>query len=56
MLDRRWHTLKEVAMAAQCSETGASARIRDLRKLPYGQHVILSAPTDLGVWLYRLVI
>ncbi len=32
MLDGQWRTLAEIAEAVDCSEAGASARLRDLRK------------------------
>jgi hypothetical protein len=40
MSDRQWHTLAELAAAAQCSDASASARLRDLRKGRFGGHVV----------------
>ena len=56
MSDGRWHTAAEVARTVGCAETGASARIRDLRKPWAGGHNIEKrrvAP-DSGLYEYRL--
>ena len=38
------------------SEAGVSARIRDLRKPCYGQHIIERRKTERkGIWSYRMV-
>ena len=56
MRDGQWHTLAELAAAAQGSEAGVSARIRDLRKPRFGQHAVERRRRDEGnQWEYRLV-
>lgn len=42
MSDGEWWTIAKLALKAHCSEAGASARIRDLRKLKFGLHKIQS--------------
>jgi hypothetical protein len=38
------------------SEAGVSARLRDLRKAEYGNHVIVRRPTEhKGIYEYRMV-
>jgi hypothetical protein len=37
MRDGRWHTLAAIALSCGCSESGASARLRDLRKPEFRQ-------------------
>lgn len=49
---RAW-TLAELAREAGCSEAGASARLRDCRKM-YGMH-IQSERIKGGLWRYSLV-
>jgi hypothetical protein len=51
--DRQWHTLRELADKAGCSETCASARIRDLRKPLGGSWTVEREYVDNGVWRYR---
>jgi hypothetical protein len=52
--DHRWHSLKEIAAAASCSEPSASARVRDLRKSKFGGHRIDRKRVGGGSFLYRL--
>jgi hypothetical protein len=53
--DGDWYTLKELAFVGGCSEAGASARIRDLRKPKYGGYTIETQAAYGDVpWLYRL--
>lgn len=58
MRDHRWYSLAELAAACQCSEAGASARLRDCRKPRHGGHIIerrrRGDPTR-GVFEYRMV-
>ena len=57
--DGKWRTLREIADACGCSESGASARIRDLRKdhirEMYPSQAVDSRKADKrGLWVYRL--
>ena len=40
MLGGGWHTLAFLATEVGCSEAAVSARLRDLRKVPYGAYNI----------------
>ena len=40
MSDGLWRTIAEVAQVCGCSEPGASARLRELRRFPY--HLIVN--------------
>lgn len=57
MRDQRWYSLAELAAACNCSEAGASARLRDLRKPRHGKHIIerrrRGDPTG-GLFEYRM--
>jgi hypothetical protein len=53
MLDGKWHSLKEIAVAAAGNEAGIGARLRDLRKIEYGGHKVDRARIG-EVWHYRL--
>ena len=59
MRDGQWRTLREVADAVGCSESGASARLRDLRKTKFSrQHPtreVQSRRAAGGLWRYRVV-
>lgn len=47
-----WWTLRELAAAAQCSEAGASARLRDIRNT---LHYVVHAHRRVGgLWEYAL--
>ena len=53
-----WWTLAELASAGECSEAGAAARIRDLRKRRYGSHLVEKrrrGDPKAGLWEYRMV-
>lgn len=58
--DGRWRTLREIACYANCSESGASARIRDLRKekfkADYPNKDIEAKRVEGGVWVYRMIL
>lgn len=56
MSDRQWRTLSEiVALLGKGTETGVSARLRDLRKPRFGAMTIESRRRQPnGVWEYRL--
>lgn len=55
MSDGQWHTLSELASLAGCSEAGASARLRDLRKDRFGKFDVESSRSGpSGLWVYRL--
>lgn len=58
MSDGSWMTLAEVATAAGCSEAGASARIRDLRKpvfaSRFGVVAVDAERREGGLWQYRI--
>lgn len=53
MADGKWRTLKAVAALGFCSEAGASARLRDLRRPKWGSHAIESRRVHGGLWEYR---
>jgi hypothetical protein len=57
MKDGRWRTLEEVAAWIDCSEAGASARLRDLRKKKYGAGTVDKRlrNDDGRVWEYRYI-
>lgn len=58
MLDGNWRTLRQIACLVGCSEAGASARLRDLRKErireQYPNDGIDSRREKNGLWLYRM--
>jgi hypothetical protein len=56
MSDSRWRTLREIADTCGCSESGASARLRDLRKPKFGAHDVLRQRITGGQWIYKLLI
>lgn len=57
MRDYQWHTLRELADRVGGSESGVSARLRDLRKQRFGVHVIEGKRIGKsGTWQYRLVL
>ena len=56
LADGRWHSLRSIARRMRMSTVGTSARIRDLRKLPFGGCAIEARPdTRPGPWRYRMV-
>lgn len=56
--DGEWHTLKEMAEAAGCTEAAASARFRDLKKEKFRERYpsqgLEKKNMGGGVWLYRM--
>jgi hypothetical protein len=62
--DRVWQIMKDgqarslpmIATLAKCSETSASARLRDFRKAKFGAHTVERKYLCGGMWLYRLVL
>ena len=56
MKDGRYRTLYRIAQIVKGSETGISARLRDLRKEKFGGHKI-ERKRNWGkrTWLYRIV-
>jgi hypothetical protein len=56
MRDGRRRTLAEIAAAVGCSEAGASARLRDLRKSKFAEQLptesVNSERGDGGLWWY----
>jgi hypothetical protein len=49
-----WVTLAELAQGTRGTEASVSARLRDLRKPRYGNHVIDRRRADGGLFQYRL--
>lgn len=56
MSDGGWRALSEIATACDCSEAGASARLRDLRKPRFGGHTVETDRVAGGLWRYRLIV
>lgn len=56
--DGKWRTLKEIASAVGCSESGASARIRDLRKPKFAAQFpsggVERRRVEGGLWEYKV--
>lgn len=52
----RWRTLAEIAAAAGASEASVSARLRDLRKVRFGGHVVERERIGDGLFAYRVVV
>jgi len=59
MQDGRPRTLKQIAVACGCSEAGASARLRDLRKSKFqavfGKADVNSERFEGGLWKYQVI-
>ena len=55
MKDRQWRTLHEIAVIVKGSEASVSARLRDLRKARFGNHVVEREYLGSGVWQYRVL-
>lgn len=53
MSDNGWWTIPGMAAALKCSQTGAAARIRDLRKPRYGGFKVVKRPYG-GAFEYKL--
>jgi hypothetical protein len=58
MKDGQYRTLAQIASAAGCLETSASARLRDLRKARFGNHAVESRRVEgtTALYEYRLII
>jgi predicted HTH transcriptional regulator len=57
LLANEWVTLSSIANHAKCSESSASARLRDLRKPRFGSLVVERKRSEIaGIFLYRLVV
>lgn len=55
MRDGNWRTLREIADCVGGSEAGVSARLRDLRKIAFGSHVVERERVgDSGLFRYRM--
>ncbi len=57
MSDGEWWTLRQLADRVGCSESSASARLRDLKKRKFGSWNVEKdrvAPGS-GLWKYRLI-
>lgn len=56
MLDGEWHTHAELARKCGCSENGASARVRDLKKAKFGGYAVEKRRSEWSdaVWEYRV--
>lgn len=50
----QWWTLAELSRKTGSSESGISARIRDLRKEKNGSHQVESVRENGGLWKYRV--
>lgn len=55
MADGDWWTIPTMAAALPCSQTGASARIRDLRKVRFGSHTVVKKRIGGGLYAYRMI-
>jgi hypothetical protein len=55
MVGGQWFKLSEVAAALGCTETAASARLRDLRKPRFGSHTVERKNLGGGIWVYRVM-
>ena len=55
MQDGQWHRLAEIADNCGGTEAGVSARLRDLRKMRFGNHTIEREYVSRGLWHYRLL-
>lgn len=53
MSDGRLRTLREIATVVGCSEAGASARLRDLRKKKFGSYQV-DRFRNGNCWFYRV--
>jgi hypothetical protein len=58
MRDGKYRTLAQIAAAAGCLETSASARLRDFRKARFGSHEVVSRQVAGSPLLfeYRLIV
>lgn len=56
MADGKWRTVRELALMVGCSESGASARLRDLRKDAYGKFNVERRTRGARVYIYRILL
>ena len=58
MKDGQWRTIAEIGLHVAGSQTGISARLRDLRKPEFGGHTVerRRMQSKVGVWEYRLIV
>lgn len=59
MQDRKWRTLDEIQDITGDKTQSISARLRDLRKVKFGQHSVINrrrGEPRLGIWEYRLLL
>lgn len=59
MKDGRWRTLEEIAATVHGSESGVSARLRDMRKPKFGGHTVerrARGDRERGLFEYRLIV
>ena len=56
MRDGEWRSLGEIAAATGCPEASVSARLRDLRKLKFGGHIVERRRLSEGLHEYRLLL
>lgn len=54
MKDGQWRTLRWISERLKQPEASISARLRDLRKVKYGSHVVDKECHAGGVWIYRV--
>ena len=55
--DGTWHTLEHLSWVAGCTESSASARLRDLRKPRFGSHTVNRRRTAKpGIYEYQLIV
>lgn len=56
MIDKKWHTLREISKTTGHPEASVSARIRDFRKKRFGQHTVQRRREAFGkgTWEYLL--
>lgn len=55
MSDGYWHSLYELSRNLKESESGVSARLRDMRKERFGANEVERKYAGKGSWLYRLI-
>jgi hypothetical protein len=54
--DGKWRTLKEISQQSGHPESSISARLRDLRKVRFGSHVVEKEYINNGLYKYRVVV
>lgn len=56
MCDGEWRTLAAIATIVDEPEASVSARLRDLRKKRFGEHVVERRYVGNGLWEYKLAL